>query len=293
MRLLKNIWIILIIICFTSCDKNEDIKGDSEKGSVLFCTNAHMMNCIFSIDITIDGQKIGSLDASSTYPATDCYCENSSGIGYFINTDVGVHTFSATDTECKATNVTKSWTWDFTVFKDSCTIVFLDIAKSKHFSLDLPDMIAQKEYDLICQVFDSIIVQQATDFWITSYSTIKQSINDLDSFAYINYVDKNKMSYNLDSSKISKTDIRLISIAERDYLIDNPDFNYSWEPFFDKYPDSQGLWTISRIGFNSDSTEAMLSYGFSKPFYGMDIINYYKLIDKKWQQTGSIGIQTQ
>ena len=291
--MLRNFWIVLIIIWTISCDKSEDLNGDSEKGGVLFCTNAHMMNCIFSIDITIDGKKIGLLDASSTYPVADCNCENSSGIGFFIEMDIEDYSFSAMDTKCQATNVTKSWTGDFTVLKDSCTMIFLDITKNKLFSLDTPDLIAQKEYDLICQVFDSIIVQQATDFWITSYSTIKQSINDLDSNAYLNYVDNNKLSYNLDSSMILKTNMKLISLEERDYLINNPEFNYSWEPFFDKYPDSQGLWTISRIGFNSDSTEAMLSYGFSKPFYGMDIINYYKLMDNKWQQTGSIGIQTQ
>ena len=291
--MLRNFWIVLIIIWTISCDKSEDLNGASEKGGVLFCTNAHMMNYIFSIDITIDGKKIGLLDASSTYAVADCNCENSLGIGFFSKMDIGDYSFSAMDTKCQATNVTKSWTGDFTVFKDSCTMIFLDITKNKLFSLDTPDLIAQKEYDLICQVFDSIIVQQATDFWVTSYSTIKQSINDLDSNAYLNYVDNNKLSYNLDSSMILETNMKLISLEERDYLINNPEFNYSWEPFFDKYPDSQGLWTVSRIGFNSDSTEAMLSCGFSKPFYGMDIINYYKLIDNNWQKTGSIGIQTQ
>jgi heat shock protein HslJ len=100
---------------------------DSNIGKALFCTNAHMMDCIFSIDITIDGKKIGTLDASSTYSDNDCYCENSTGIGLLISKDKGKYTYSAKETECNATNITNSWTGELTVVGDSCTMIFLDI----------------------------------------------------------------------------------------------------------------------------------------------------------------------
>ena len=163
---------------------------------------------------------------------------------------------------------------------------------SKIFPLDPPDKIGQIEYDLICQTFDSILVQQATDFFILPYSIIIQEIHDLDSIAYKNYIDNNNMSYNLDSAKFVDTGIKLISLDERDYLINNPDFGYTWDEFYKKYPDSPGLFTLSRIGFNTDTACAILSYGFIKPFYKMDVLNYYKLVDNKWTKTGSIGIQT-
>ena len=102
---------------------------DSNKGKVLFCTNAHMMNCIFSIDISVDGEKKGTLDASSSYSGSDCYCENSAGIGLLISLDKGNYEYSAQETECGATNITNSWTGDLTVIGDSCTTVFLDITK--------------------------------------------------------------------------------------------------------------------------------------------------------------------
>jgi hypothetical protein len=102
---------------------------DSNKGKVLFCTNAHMMDCIFSIDISVDGKKIGTLDASSSYSDNDCYCENSAGIGLLISLDKGQYTFSAKETECNATNITNSWSGDLTVVGDSCTMIFLDITK--------------------------------------------------------------------------------------------------------------------------------------------------------------------
>lgn len=103
---------------------------DSDKGKVLFCTNAHMMNCIFSIDISVDGEKIGTLDASSTYWDNDCYCENSTGIGLLISLDKGDYKYSAQETDCNATNITKAWTGDFTAIGDSCNVIFLDIAKN-------------------------------------------------------------------------------------------------------------------------------------------------------------------
>jgi hypothetical protein len=117
-----------------NCQDNKlvfDFKStyDSNKGKVLFCTNAHMMNCIFSIDISFEGEKIGTLDASSSYSDNDCYCENSAGIGLLISMDKGNYSYSAQNTECNATNITNSWTGDLTVIGDSCTVIFLDIMK--------------------------------------------------------------------------------------------------------------------------------------------------------------------
>ncbi|MBN2485963.1 MAG: hypothetical protein JXB34_08305 [Bacteroidales bacterium] len=162
----------------------------------------------------------------------------------------------------------------------------------KVFPLENPDTINQLEYDLICESFDNITLQQATNFWPMSFSAIIQEIHDLDSIAYLRFVENNKMSYNLDSAMFRETNIKLISITERDYLIDNPDFNYTWDEFFKKYPEAQGLFTISRVGFSIDSTKAIISYGVSKPFYRMDVINYYKFVDNKWILSGNIGIQT-
>ena len=102
---------------------------DSNKGKVLFCTNAHMMDCIFSIDISVDGEKVGTLDASSSYSDNDCSCDNSAGIGFLISLDKGIYEYSAQETECTATNITNSWTGELTVIGDSCTVIFLDITK--------------------------------------------------------------------------------------------------------------------------------------------------------------------
>ncbi len=59
-----------------SSDKNDIVleyvgKYDLTQGKVLFCTNIHILNCISEIEITIDGKKVGKIDAGSQYNDRD------------------------------------------------------------------------------------------------------------------------------------------------------------------------------------------------------------------------------
>ncbi len=103
---------------------------DSNKGKILFCTNEHIMNCIFEIEVSINGQKVGILNAETSYSDNDCYCENSAGIGLLISKDIGKYTYSAKEIKCKATNINNLWTGEIDVNGDTCTIIFLDITKN-------------------------------------------------------------------------------------------------------------------------------------------------------------------
>jgi heat shock protein HslJ len=102
---------------------------DSSKGKVLFCTNSHTMNCVFEIEISIDGKKVGTLDAGSFYSDIDCYCANSADIGLLVPLEKGEYTYSAHELKCIADNVKGSWSGNFSIAEDSCTVIFLDITK--------------------------------------------------------------------------------------------------------------------------------------------------------------------
>ena len=102
---------------------------DSSLGKVLFCTNSHIMNCVFEIEISIDGEKAGTLNAGSFYSDIDCYCENSANKGLLIPLEKGEHTYSAHELKCSAVNTTGSWLGNFSIAKDSCTVIFLDVFK--------------------------------------------------------------------------------------------------------------------------------------------------------------------
>lgn len=102
---------------------------DSSLGKVLFCTNSHIMNCVFELEISIDGEKAGTLDARSFYSDIDCYCENSADIGLVIPLEKGAHSYSAEELKCSAVNATGSWSGNFSIAEDSCTVIFLDVTK--------------------------------------------------------------------------------------------------------------------------------------------------------------------
>lgn len=100
---------------------------DPAKGKVLFCTNAHIINCPFEIEISINGEIADTLDASDIYSGSDCVCENSAGIGLLMNLDEGAYNYSARLVRCMADNITGSWSGSLSVTADSCTVVYFDI----------------------------------------------------------------------------------------------------------------------------------------------------------------------
>ena len=115
------------------CESNYDLVFefveyyDSDKGKLLFYTNSHIINCVFDIELFVNGVKIGNLDARSTYTDNDCNCDNSTGIGLLLNLKKGTYDYSANEINCIATNKVNSWSGQVNVIGDSCTVVFLNI----------------------------------------------------------------------------------------------------------------------------------------------------------------------
>ncbi len=105
-------------------------KYDLTIGKVLFCTNFHILNCISGIEITIDGKKVGKIDAGSQYNDRDCSCAQSPPqIGRIFELKEGKYTYEAKNTKCKTVNTTNEWSGSFTVKGDKCVTVFLDVSK--------------------------------------------------------------------------------------------------------------------------------------------------------------------
>lgn len=120
---MKNIIIpFLLFAVLMSC---EDSKNDSESGQLLFYTNSALINCPFNLELSLNGDKTGSISASTIF--SDTNCEVSSGIGLLLNLNEGTYNYSANESECSATNRINSWTGTVYVTKDSCAVVFLDI----------------------------------------------------------------------------------------------------------------------------------------------------------------------
>ncbi len=118
-----------------SSDKNDIVleyvgKYDLTQGKVLFCTNIHILNCISEIEITIDGKKVGKIDAGSQYNDRDCSCTQSPPrIGKIFTMKKGTYTYAAKNIKCKAVNTTNEWRGTVKVKGDKCVTVFLDVLK--------------------------------------------------------------------------------------------------------------------------------------------------------------------
>jgi hypothetical protein len=119
--------VLIAFLLFAPLMSCEESKDDSEKGQLLFYTNSALINCPFKIELSLNGDKMGSIDASSIFSDTACDCEDSSGIGLLLNLKEGTFNYSANEVECTAINRINSWTGTVNVTKDSCIVVFLSI----------------------------------------------------------------------------------------------------------------------------------------------------------------------
>ena len=98
-----------------------------EKGKVLFCTNSYIINCPFSIEISVENKIIDTLNAASEYNTNNCSCPDTFGIGLSFEMTPGNYNYSAREINCSTTNKTDNWNGEFTIKPDSCETVFLDI----------------------------------------------------------------------------------------------------------------------------------------------------------------------
>ena len=127
MKSVKPILVFLMFLVLSSCEMAQD---NSDKGKLLFYTNSPSINCVFKIDILVNGEKIGTLDASSKYTDSDCNCDNPVGIGFIgllVNLEKGTYNYSANEVNCIATNKVNSWTGQVNVEQNSCTVIFFDL----------------------------------------------------------------------------------------------------------------------------------------------------------------------
>jgi len=126
MKSIKPILVFLMFLVLSSCENTQE---NSDKGKLLFYTNSSLGNCVFEIDILVNGEKVGTLNASSKYTDSDCNCDNPTGIGLLVKLEKGTYNYSANEIKCIATNKINSWSGQVNVDQNSCTVIFLDILK--------------------------------------------------------------------------------------------------------------------------------------------------------------------
>ena len=114
---------LFLIAAFTivGCEKNV------EMGEVLFCTNSGIINCPFSIELSIDNRIVDTLSAVSEYVSNDCSCAESHFLGVLMTLGSGEHNYYAKELNCQGNNRVNEWSGIIILEDNSCGIVVLDI----------------------------------------------------------------------------------------------------------------------------------------------------------------------
>jgi len=102
-------------------------KEDLPTGEVLFCTNSAIINCPFSIEVSIDNRVVGTLSASSEQTSLICSCPESHLIGMQIVLESGNYSYYAKELNCQGTNRINEWSGSLKVEDSSCEIVHLEV----------------------------------------------------------------------------------------------------------------------------------------------------------------------
>ena len=101
---------------------------------------------------------------------------------------------------------------------------------------------------------------------------------------------KDFKNQNINSEKILKSEIPndkivLISSEEVDKIFKNN--RKGWDHFYRKFPKSQGILTLSKIGFNENKTQAIVYYGNQSHYLaGIGYLAYYIKINDSWKLAG-------
>ncbi len=89
----------------------------------------------------------------------------------------------------------------------------------------------------------------------TELKYVQQMMPALNDEAINDFKTKNLNAYSLKSFINPRVEYKLITQKEIDYIFDH---NPNWETYYNQHPDSGGILTLSRVGFNRRKNQALL-----------------------------------
>jgi hypothetical protein len=127
-----------------------------------------------------------------------------------------------------------------------------------------------------------LIIDDSLSF---SFSTDDPIIPEAGAETNQDYREKNRTEYSLSRLFASKGASFITKKEIQTFGEDN-----FWRSFRLSHPLSFGMLSLSRVGFNSDRTEAIVDFGFScGGLCGHSSVWKFTKIDGQWQKTGSGG----
>ncbi len=137
---------------------------------------------------------------------------------------------------------------------------------SRFFSHPTPGNMEAEEqavYAVLLSDYDrpSIVLRETTEsgFDFTGQTDKPAGMSDLSQELWEDYLDRNNRSYPLSTEMEIGREYTLLDAKEMSDIFNN--FQDGWDEFYRRYPDSPGITTLSRVGFNQDGTEALVYMG--------------------------------
>jgi hypothetical protein len=127
LRLKTSIVIRTLSVIFLASILIIGCKKECEMGEVLFCTNSAIINCPFSIELSIDDIVVEIVTAASNYTSSECTCSDSFSIGILIDLEAGEHTYYGKELNCQGSNGINEWSGSFVITENRCQIVNLNV----------------------------------------------------------------------------------------------------------------------------------------------------------------------
>lgn len=173
------------------------------------------------------------------------------------------------------------------------------------FKLSTPDNFDTNEYQIYSLILNEkftasndLVIKQKTSTSISIsfandyYQPLKTEFPNLDGTIFTALVENNVLKYNLDNKfTVSAKTTTLISSEESLYLFNSKDVNQGWSNFYRKYPNSNGIIEMSRIGFSSDKSQAIVAVEHYYGSLGADGLLIYLMKEQNsWRIIKTINL---
>jgi hypothetical protein len=172
-----------------------------------------------------------------------------------------------------------------------------DKSNGPEFRLKASDQLDELDYRLYSLIMgdmfttsENLVVQQGTQpaFLIYNnpyYQSLLDEIPELDTTIFPDYDLKNDTVYFLGNKfDVASKEVSLVSNEEINYIFNTTDINSGWEKFYRRFPNSPGIISLSRIGYNTGKTQALVQMGIMYASLGGDgLMIYLRIENNKWK----------
>ena len=114
--------------------------------------------------------------------------------------------------------------------------------------------------------------------------------NPCDSLMAIDYLSRNDTTHYLDETRLDSPAVGMLRDECHAYFL-RESLPRGYEAYYQDYPNSSGIITFSRPGFNPEKTRAVMGYGHSYGMLGgMGGMAIFEKIDGKWKRVRTLYI---